>query len=188
MEQFDFIFVDERRSGVSTAVVVSLVFHVLFIVYIIYNYHPVSKGDAPTPMVHYVELIRQNPQFTEAPGPKVKSAPLTAPFSDANRRASTPHPTGEQPTARPGEGGFYTPQTRSANDSPSVNNPARPQQQQRQQQQPAAAANAAENSGASSPTFAYRPNQSNGSGYNRNQSNGDNNGGNRDFDRSNGRR
>ena len=50
-----------------------------------------------------MELIRQNPQFTEAPGPKTNNAPLSAPFSDANRSASMPHPTGDKPTLRPGQ-------------------------------------------------------------------------------------
>ncbi len=110
-EQLDFILEEKsRRGGVSVAIVFSIVFHTLLATYIILNYHPIAESDRVTPMVHYVELIRQNPRdFTEAPGRKVDSAPLNAPYSDANRRASIPKPTGDQPTNRPGEGGFYAP-------------------------------------------------------------------------------
>src|SRR5713226_7232038 len=101
--------VGSRRGGVSAAVLVSLILHAVLIVYFIRNYHPVTEADRSAPMLRYVELIRQNPQFTEAPGPKTKTAPLNAAFSDANRRASTPNPTSEKPTPRPGQGGFYTP-------------------------------------------------------------------------------
>ena len=107
---------ESRRGGVSAAVVVSAILHVLIIIFFIRNYRPVTEADRTTPMLHYVELIRQNPQFTEAPGPKTKSAPLSAPFSDANRRASTPNPNGNKPTLRPGEGGFYTPATKSGSE------------------------------------------------------------------------
>ena len=104
-EQLQFVVGDEsRRSGVSAAVLVSVIVHTLLVIYIIRHYKPITEADRTTPMVHYVELIRQNPQFTEAPGPKVDSARLTAPFSDANRRASTPSPNGDRPTTRPGEG------------------------------------------------------------------------------------
>ena len=106
---------ESRRGGVSAAVVVSAILHVLIIIFFIRNYRPVTEADRTTPL-HYVELIRQNPQFTEAPGPKTKSAPLSAPFSDANRRASTPTPNGNKPTLRPGEGGFYTPVTKSGSE------------------------------------------------------------------------
>ena len=106
---------ESRRGGVSAAVVVSAILHVLIIIFFIRNYRPVTEADRTTPL-HYVELIRQNPQFTEAPGAKTKSAPLSAPFSDANRRASTPTPNGNKPTLRPGEGGFYTPVTKSGSE------------------------------------------------------------------------
>ena len=90
-EPLDFVLEEKPRGGgVSIAVVVSVILHALFLIYIIKNYRPITADQMVTPMVHYVELIRQNPQFTEAPGPKVDSARLTAPLSDANRRASTP--------------------------------------------------------------------------------------------------
>lgn len=62
-------------------------------------------------MIRYVELMRSNPKdFVEAPGQKLDRAPVTAPYSDANRRASMPQPTGDQPTNRPGDGrGVYRP-------------------------------------------------------------------------------
>jgi TonB family protein len=101
-------------------------------------------------MVHYVELIRQNPQFTEAPGPKANTAPLNAPFSDANRHASMPNPTGNKPTLRPGEGGFYVPSQKSA-----------PDEAARAKQAAAAETELSASSAASDPanaaTFTYRP-------------------------------
>jgi TonB family protein len=106
-----------RRGGVSAAVIVSAIIHTLLIIFIVTHYHPISSADKPTAMLHYVELIRQNPQFTEAPGPKTKTAALNAPFSDANRHASMPKPTGDRPTTRPGEGGLYTPPMKSGEEA-----------------------------------------------------------------------
>lgn len=119
-DQIDLIIEDApRRGGVSLAVIVSVILHTLLITYVVLSYHPVSNSDPAPPIARYVQLIRQNPkQFTEAPGPKVDSAPLTAPWSDANRRASTPHPTGDRPTNRPGEGGLYTPGSTAATPRP----------------------------------------------------------------------
>ncbi|PYQ56214.1 MAG: hypothetical protein DMF58_21240, partial [Acidobacteria bacterium] len=68
-EQLQFVVEDgSRRGGVSAAVLVSLILHTLLVIYLIRHYHPITASDVTTPMVHYVELIRQNPQFTEAPG------------------------------------------------------------------------------------------------------------------------
>jgi len=113
VEDLDLIVEAKPRTiGVSTAIVASLVLHALLIVWLAYNYHPVTATDRPTPILRYVELMRQNTpsrQFTEAPGPKIDRAPMNAPFSDANRRASSPKPTGNTPTTRPGESNrFYT--------------------------------------------------------------------------------
>lgn len=162
-ENLDFLFEDKRRDGVSLAVGVSLVLHVLFIVYVFLTYKPVSSEDHHAPMVRYVELIRQNKQFTEAPGPKVDRAPIIAPFSDANRRASTPKPSGDTPTTRPGEGGFYTPPPGKEGDSGTAPSSQRPQQQQKQQEQAQAAASPTTPEPARSPTFSYRPAQANAS-------------------------
>jgi len=126
--------VDARRSGVSVAVVVSFIVHALLLAYFIATYKQVSKDSPAPPIARYVELIRQNPDktFVEAPGPKIDHAPSpNAAFSDANRKASTPHPTGEQPTQRPGDGSqIYTP--------PKA--PAGPQQQATPSQEAATAA------------------------------------------------
>jgi len=115
-DQLDLIIEDAPQGGgVSIAVVVSIVVHALIVLYLIKTYRPPSKDTPAPPIARYVELIRQNPkQFTEAPGPKVSSAPLNAPFSDANRQASTPRPTGDKPTNRPGEGGMYVPRSVAA--------------------------------------------------------------------------
>ena len=100
-----------RRDGVGIAIGFSIVLHAVLIVYVVKTYKPVGSEKVVTPIVRYVELMRQTPKtFTEAPGAKVKSAPIDAPFSDANRRASAPERTGDQPTTRPGEGGpIWTP-------------------------------------------------------------------------------
>jgi TonB family protein len=110
-DQLDLIIEDAPQGGgVSLAVVVSIVLHALVVLYLIKTYRPLSKDAPAPPIVRYVELIRQNPkQFTEAPGPKASSTPLSAPFSDANREAAAPRPTGDKPTNRPGEGGMYVP-------------------------------------------------------------------------------
>jgi TonB family protein len=104
---------DARRGGVSVAVIVSFILHALLLAYFIATYKPVSKDAPAPPIARYVELIRQNPDktFVEAPGPKLKQAPSSnAALSDGNRKASTPHPTGERPTPRPGDGSqIYSP-------------------------------------------------------------------------------
>ncbi|MEA2328724.1 MAG: hypothetical protein QOE68_3683, partial [Thermoanaerobaculia bacterium] len=103
---------DSRRGGVS-AVIVSFIVHALLLAYFVATYKPLSKDAPAPPIARYVELIRQNPDktFVEAPGRKLDHAPSpNAAFSDGNRKASTPHPTGEQPTQRPGDGSqIYTP-------------------------------------------------------------------------------
>jgi TonB family protein len=100
-----------RGIGVSAAIAVSIVLHVVIAFWVARYYHPVTVDAQPTPALRYVELMRQAPKdFTEAPGQKADKAPLNAPFSDANRRASMPQPTGDTPTTRPGEtNGLYTP-------------------------------------------------------------------------------
>lgn len=131
---------DSRSGGVSIAVVVSFIVHALLLVYFIAVYKPLSKDAPAPPIARYVELIRQNPDktFVEAPGPKLEHAPSpNAAFSDGNRKASTPHPNGQQPTQRPGDGSqIYTPpktpagQQQQATPSQEAANAAAPQQQQ----------------------------------------------------------
>ena len=112
-ERFDLIVEeDERPGGVPYSVVVSVILHVAFLIFLIKNMHPVAEANVPAPIVHYVELMRQNPQeFVEAPGAHVKMKPsANAALSDANRKAASPEPTGEKPTTRPGDGsGLVTP-------------------------------------------------------------------------------
>jgi len=161
-EQLQFVVEDEEstRSGVSAAVVVSAIVHSLLIYFLITHWRNVSEPEKATPMVHYVELMRANPQFTEAPGAKVKTAPMSAPFSDANRRASTPNPNGDKPTTRPGEGGLFTPRT------PAGEKEAARQQQLQQAESELNAPQPQQQAQASSPmpedaggTFQYRPSQ-----------------------------
>ena len=104
---------DSRSGGVSAAVIVSFILHALIFAYFVATYKPLSKDAPAPPIARYVELIRQNPDksFVEAPGAKLDHAPSpNAAFSDGNRKASTPNPTGEQPTQRPGDGSqIYAP-------------------------------------------------------------------------------
>jgi TonB family protein len=90
-----------------------MIVHVLLIVWFVRSYRP-AVSSRNVPIARYVELIKQNPQeFVEAPGPRTDTAPLNAPLSNANRKASMPEPTGDKPTLRPGDGsGLYTPPTR----------------------------------------------------------------------------
>lgn len=161
IDQLEFVIDDApRRDGVSVGVVASIVVHALFVLYLVKTYRPVAKDAAAPPIARYVELIRQNPQqFTEAPGPKVQSAPLTAPFSDANREASIPRPTGDRPTTRPGEGGIYVPRYAGGGPAAPSQPAVAPQVQQPQQQ--AGQSQQAQAQPAPQPlsedTFVYRP-------------------------------
>jgi len=109
------------------------------------TYKPVGTERVVTPIVHYVELMRQNRDFTEAPGQKQKSAPIDAPFSDANRKASAPERTGDQPTVRPGDGGKIWSPPPSAPSAPSAQRNVAPSPSTAQTPQ-----NAAEGGGATS--------------------------------------
>ena len=138
-ERFDLIVEeDERPGGVPYSVIVSVVLHIAFAIFLIKNMHPVAEANIPAPIVHYVELMRQNPQqFVEAPGAKIKMKPSAeAPMSDANRKAASPQPTGDKLTTRPGDNsGLYSPPTQKRG----APNPSPQQQQQPQQASPSAA-------------------------------------------------
>lgn len=142
---------EERKqgAGVTIAIVASVILHTATLIYLVNNYRPVTNNAAKTPITRYVELIRRNPQqerererqFVQAPGEKLKSAPLNAPWSNANRRASTPHPTGTQPTTRPGDGSnVYVPRSVRSGGNSEGTAAAQPQQQQPQAEQQATAA------------------------------------------------
>ena len=133
-------------AGFRLAVAVSAVVHGL-LAWLVWTYKPELPPPRPNaPIARYVELMRQNPkEFTEAPGQKVEQKPLNAPFSNANRRASMPNPTGDQPTLRPGDGrGMYQPPTSPEPRGPQAMAATPPIQQQaqrpQQQQQQAALA------------------------------------------------
>lgn len=112
-ERIELIVGEEKKiGGLSLSVIVSLVAHAALLAFFILTYRPANKVKQDVPMARYVELMRQNPQqFTEAPGPAIDKAPMRAPLSDANRKASAPEPpTGDVPTTRPGDdSGLYTP-------------------------------------------------------------------------------
>ncbi len=103
---------EQRAGGTSLAIAISLGFHALLIIlFIRAASRPVAATEKNVPIARYVEFLKNNPrEFVEAPGPAVNRAPLNAPFSDANRKASGPNPTGDTPTKRPGDdSGLYTP-------------------------------------------------------------------------------
>ena len=161
-EQIDLVEVAEEKSkakGLSLSVLVSFVLHTALIVWFLASYHPQAPASRSVPMARYVELIKQNPQeFVEAPGPHVEKAPMNAPLSDANRKASTPEPTGMTPTTRPGDGGrVYTPPVNPAPRVPQQET-RQPQQAQQPQQHTAAAAapTAAQQQQIIDDTFVYR--------------------------------
>jgi TonB family protein len=134
--------VESRSGGVSAAVVVSFVLHILIFGYFIATYHPVTKDAPAPPIARYVELIRQSPkdkEFVEAPGPKINRAPSpNAALSNANREASTPHPTGDQPTQRPGDGThLFTPPKSSSGQQQAASPSQQTANAAQQQQQPA---------------------------------------------------
>ncbi|HKS24438.1 MAG TPA: energy transducer TonB [Thermoanaerobaculia bacterium] len=141
-DQIDLIVEDqpEWRGGVSWPVIVSMVVHVVLIAWLIHSYHPLRNSDPAPPIAHYIELIRANPQFTEAPGAKVKTSPLNAPLSDANRKAATPNPTGDTPTTRPGDGSraTFTPRYAAGDNSRSAAAQQAQAPQQAMQQQSSA--------------------------------------------------
>ena len=134
-ERIDLVAVAEeppKAGGLSLSVIVSLVLHAAFIFWFLQSQREPAPATKNAPMMRYVELMQQNQQeFVEAPGPAVDEAPMRAPLSDANRKASMPEPTGLTPTKGPGtdDSSLYTPRT----SSPS------PRQQQQQQQQAQAA-------------------------------------------------
>lgn len=143
-EQLDFLAEEEPswRSGVSWSVIVSIVVHVGLIVWFVFMYHPVTSEKSTAPIPRYITLMRQNPDFVEAPGKKVPTAPLNAPYSNANRKASMPKPTGDQPTRRPGEGGVYAPpmgQRQAQTRPPSAQQPETARSETAQQPMQAAA-------------------------------------------------
>jgi TonB family protein len=151
------LVIDDKPRGVGAGVVISMIVHALIVIYLVKSYRAPSKDAPAPPIARYVELIRQNPQFTEAPGPKAKSAPLSAPFSDANREASTPHPTGDKPTPRPGQSGMFMPRMAGGHPAPPAAAPAQQSPaaaQQQSQQEPVPATD-----DANGRTFIYRPTQ-----------------------------
>jgi TonB family protein len=111
-ERIELLVVEKKApGGISLAVGISFVLHGLLIAWFLHAYRaaPTAKQ---VPVARYVEFLKQNPrEFTEAPGPKLDKAPMNAPLSDGNRKASAPFPpTGDQPTKRPGDGtGMFNP-------------------------------------------------------------------------------
>ena len=112
-KSLDLIGEPPKARGIGPAVTVSVLLHAALLVFASIN-RPAEKPENHAEAARFVQILRQLPeqsrQFEQAPGPAVdRTAPLTAPFSNANRRASTPNPTGDIPTTRPGYGGTIVP-------------------------------------------------------------------------------
>jgi TonB family protein len=160
-EEIDLVVVAEEKQkagGLSLSVVVSLVLHTAFILWFLTARRTAPAAPHNTPIARYVELIQANPkQFTEAPGKAIDRAPINAPLSDANRKASMPEPTGLTPTQRPGDGsGIYTPP--SPRPSQRMQQQAQPPQQAQPQSigQQAPSLTPAQQQAITNDTFAYR--------------------------------
>jgi TonB family protein len=162
-EEIDLVEVAEEKQkagGLSLSVMVSLVLHSAFILWFVHAHRTAPAAAKNVPIARYVELIKQNPQqFTEAPGPAIDQSPLNAPLSDANRRASTPEPTGLTPTKRPGDGsGAFTPPVpRGAQQQTQPAQQAQqPQPQSLGQPQSSTTPSPAQQRALTNDTFAYR--------------------------------
>jgi len=130
----EFLTETPQRRGASIFVVVSVMVHSAILLFLALR-RPETTSAPAQPIPRFVQLLRQQPPtFEEAPGPARESARLDAPYSNANRRASTPRPSGEKPTLRPGDGEsmYRPPDPRGA--SGSASSPAaEPQQTQASQ-------------------------------------------------------
>lgn len=132
---FQYLEPAPEPEGTALGVGVSLTLHVAALLFAFLTVREAPKAqDEP---LRYVELIPQSMaplapsapprNFVEAPGPAIDQAPSPdAALSDANRRASTPSPTGTTPTRRPGDGSgsLFVPATPAA--APGAQTPALP--------------------------------------------------------------
>ncbi len=164
-ERLELIIAERKKpGGLSLSVLISFLLHGSLLWWFLHAYQPVGPTARNVPIARYVELIKQNPsnQFVEAPGPKLERAPMNAPLSDANRRASMPEPTGLEPTRRPGDGtGTFRPPRGEDAARAAAQAPVPPSPRQRPSQAQTAAANAfPQATGPLAPagdeTFAYR--------------------------------
>lgn len=163
-ENIDLVVVAKEKrkpGGLSLSVVVSLALHSALILFFIQSYEPAATTRQNKPIPRYVELIRQQPRdFVEAPGPAIERAPMNAPLSNANRKASMPEPTGTKPTPRPGDGsGAFTPPLPSPGPRGQRPTPRMQQPQQGQQASMASPASGVSDRAAknlSEETFVYR--------------------------------
>ena len=149
--------VEQKAGGLSLSVIVSLVAHTAVILWLYYSHETAAPVKKNVPMMRYVELMQQNePQFVEAPGPAIDKAPLRAPLSDANRKASMPEPTGLTPTKRPGEGGgLFVPPSQSGARQPQQAQAAQQPQQASPAQLGQSTASATPSPALSNETFVY---------------------------------
>jgi TonB family protein len=164
-EEIDLVVLAEQEpgpGGISYPVAVSFVLHAAFILWFIFG---PARSAAPSarnvPIARYVELMQQNPrEFVEAPGPKVDRAPMNAAYSDANRKASTPEPSGLTPTKRPGDGsGLYTPPMGGSRSAQAARQPQAPEPQQDPQFATESPVTPSQQHATTTDTFVYRERQ-----------------------------
>jgi TonB family protein len=166
-DQIEFLALEQPKPrGVGLAIAVSIVLHIVTLTWLILTYHPVTAA-SPEAVPRYIELIRQQPKsFEQAPGRKTDTAPIAAPWSNANRRASMPKPTGDRPTTRPGDNSalFVPPMTRGDR-GPQPVSPQQAQQAQEAEREQRSEKSAAERAtpqttpapGTAVSSFAYHP-------------------------------
>ncbi|MHB0969317.1 MAG: energy transducer TonB [Thermoanaerobaculia bacterium] len=113
-QQFHLLDEAPKDRGLSIGAVASFALHAAVVGALALAYAEPQRPAEPP--VRYVELMSAMPQqpaerqFVEAPGPEINRTPSAdAAYSDANRRASMPSPTGDQPTKRPGLDAPFTP-------------------------------------------------------------------------------
>lgn len=159
-EPLELIIAERKKTGgLSLSVLISFLLHGALLWWFIHAYQPIAPGARNVPISRYVELIKQNPsqEFVEAPGAKRDKAPLNAPLSDANRKASMPEPTGTQPTRRPGDGtGSFRPPRGEDAPHAAARQPAAPRQRPSQAQSAAAYPESSTPLSPGTDAFAYR--------------------------------
>lgn len=122
-----------QKRGASIFVIVSVIVHSGVLVLLAFR-EPQPAPAPSQPIPRFVQLLRQQPaSFEEAPGPARESSRLEAPFSNANRRASSPQPSGSEPTLRPGDGqSMYRPPDQRGSSGPVSTSAAEPRAQSAQ--------------------------------------------------------
>lgn len=142
---FQYLEPAPEPEGTALGVGVSLTLHVAALLFAFLSIRETPRlKEEP---LRYVELVppamapltpaAPPRNFVEAPGAAIEEPPApNAPLSDANRRASTPNPSGTTPTRRPGDGsgGLFIPGGPAS--APGAESPALPPAPPRASEEP----------------------------------------------------